>query len=58
MNEQLIERAQSLLAWMGEKEAHDHLVSEGINSGTAFLAVKAAQLAPTLPIKKAEVPRA
>lgn len=52
VDEKLIERAQGLLIFMGEVEAYDHLVNEGINTGCAFLAVKAAQQAPALPVKE------
>jgi hypothetical protein len=53
IDEKLLERVQGLLAFMTEADACDHLVSEGMSSGIAFLAVKGAQMAPTLPIKKA-----
>lgn len=55
VDEHLIARTQVLLALLSDVEAFEHLLDEGIDSGTAFLAVKAANLAPTLPIKKAEI---
>lgn len=52
VDERLIERAQSLMAWMTDVEAYEKLVEEKVDKGCAFLAVKAANLAPTLPVKE------
>jgi hypothetical protein len=51
VDEKLIERAQGLLAFLSEVDAYEHLVGEGTDQGSAFLAVKAARLAPILPIR-------
>jgi hypothetical protein len=44
MSEELILRARALLHFLGEVGAYEQLVGTGINSGLAFLAVKAAKL--------------
>ena len=55
VDEKLIERTQSLLTFLSDVETYEHLVEGGVDRGSAFLAVKVAYLAPTLPIKKAPV---
>ena len=40
----LFDRAMNLMGFMDEQEAAAHLVSEGVDGGEAFLAVKAASM--------------